>query len=161
MVGDRTFRQDLYYRLCVLHVKVPPLRDRPRDLPELCSHLLHQITSEPPPLADGELSRLAAYQWPGNVRELRNVLERALIVQRGYRGLRPSELLTPAQSVPAPPQTEEAQDAPDEVPTLSEAERRAIEHALRACDGNLTQTARTLGVALSTLKRKLDRYGLR
>ena len=160
MAQERSFRQDLFFRLCVLHIWLPPLRARPNDLPDLCRHLLTTIAQDPPPLADGELERLATYDWPGNVRELRNILERTVIVQRGCTRLTPSELLTRASSAPAPPQ-QLGLPATDGVVTLHEAERQLIEKALEACSGNLTQTARTLGVALSTLKRKLDRYGLR
>ena len=86
-VGDRTFREDLFYRLNVFSITVPPLRERREDIPKLAGHLLTEIASEnnvaPKPLSSGARVALLAYQWPGNVRELRNAMETASLVARG------------------------------------------------------------------------------
>jgi DNA-binding NtrC family response regulator len=150
--GD--FRSDLFYRLGVMHIDMPPLRERYGDIPELCRHLLTTICGREIILEDDELARLAAYHWPGNVRELRNVLERAAIVQAG-RPLAPSGLLA-GGAMASPVVT-----APDEteILPLSVVEERHIRMALSRCKGNLTRTAKALGIALSTLKRKVKQLG--
>ena len=156
-VAAKRFRGDLYYRLAVLEIRLPPLRDRRDDIPTLASHLLGSIgpCGGPPPFAAGELERLQAYDWPGNVRELRNVLERALLLQRAP--LRPSSLLAPPQSGSSPPAGGPSVEAAEAVVTLDQIERRHIEQALRTTGGNLAQAARLLGISLSTLKRRRDR----
>jgi DNA-binding NtrC family response regulator len=146
------FRKDLYFRIHVLGIHVPPLRQRPQDLPELCRHLLAELDPHGGrrDLGPGELAALQAYAWPGNVRELRNVLERALLQAAPAGPLRPSGLLSGATSpVPDPVAV------PPTVPTLAEAERDCISRALSESGGNQTRAARALGIALSTLKRKI------
>ncbi len=155
-VRDGGFRSDLYYRLGVLEVNVPPLRERPGDMDPLCRHLLRDICGREVALEPAEIERLSGYGWPGNVRELRNVLERAVLVQ-GHGRLAPSSLLGPAKERSRRIRKTDAEP----VRPLDEVERREIERALRQLDGNLTRTAERLGIALSTLKRKIQRYGLR
>ncbi len=170
LVAAHRFRADLYYRLDVLRVRLPPLRERLDDLGPLCEDLLARIAGKTRAvrLAPGELERMARYEWPGNVRELRNVLERAWLLHG--ESLRPSELLeaaaqdrSPSSRVlrvaPAsqPPATAEA--APHA--TLEQIERRHVEQTFRECGGNLAQTARRLDVSLSTLKRMAARFGLK
>lgn len=148
------FRQDLFFRLDVIRIDVPPLRAHREDIPELCAHLLGTIAAAPRTLAPGEAERLAAYDWPGNVRELRNVLERAVILEP-HGPLAPSRLLGPAPSG-------ETSAVPDSlITTLEEVERRHIEATLRRLDFNLSRTARALGISLSTLKRRARALGLR
>ncbi len=156
-VAEGRFRADLFYRLEVMRVRSPPLRERPGDLPALCEHLLERIAAGRtlPPLAPGELDRLAAYPWPGNVRELKNVLERAAVLQR--EALRPSELLSTASAAAGHSPVGEAAG---EAETLAVAEQRHVETALRRESGNLARTARALGISLSTLKRKVKEYAL-
>jgi len=149
------FRSDLYFRLSVMRIHMPPLRQRSGDLDALCRHLLSDICGQEVHLEADELARLAAYHWPGNVRELRNILERSAIIQAG-QPLAPSELLTgQVQKAHLP-----TQSSSDEILTLEEVEQRHIRSVLSRCEGNLTQTARSLGIALSTLKRKVKRSGL-
>ncbi|MDX9886384.1 sigma-54 dependent transcriptional regulator [Thauera sp.] len=140
------FREDLYYRLAVVDLPLPPLRARSEDIPDLMRHFMQQLSVQlgvaPLSLSHEVVSRLAAYRWPGNVRELRNYVERSMIL-----GCFPS----------AP----SGAPAPDEVPaagelalTLAEVERRHIERVVDDCAGNKTEAARRLGVARKTLERK-------
>ena len=148
------FRQDLFFRLNVMTILIPPLRDHLDDLPELCSRLVEDVCGAPRPLATGEIERLSAYDWPGNVRELRNLIERAAILG-GTAPLAPSNLLGRPE-VPAPA----APGKGTELPTLEEVERQHLDRVLRQLGGNLSQTARAVGISLSTLKRKIRQYGL-
>jgi DNA-binding NtrC family response regulator len=155
-VAAGAFRADLYYRLDVLRVRVPPLRERRADLPALCAYLVGKLAGRAPApsFAPGELERLAEYGWPGNVRELRNVIERSVVLHRDP--LRPSEFLGPA--APAP-RAAGAPGAAAGAPTaLAEVERRHILAVLEAQGSNLARTARALEISLSTLKRKLRSY---
>lgn len=149
------FRQDLFFRLNVIRIDVPPLRAHLEDIPELCAHLLGTIAGSSRPLAPGEAERLAAYGWPGNVRELRNLLERAVILEP-EGPLAPSRLL-----VGSAPSGSEASGPAGPVLSLEEVERRHLELTLRQLGFNLSQTARALGISLSTLKRKVRELGLR
>ncbi len=157
--AHQRFRRDLYYRLDVVRIRLPPLRERTEDLPALCATLLARACGGPGcELAQGEVERLAAYPWPGNIRELRNVMERACIVQRPP--LRPSLLLNLGAPAPVLAPIGEAPVAPPSDLTLAELERQHIEAALRRCSGNVTLAARTLGISLSTLKRRVRDSGL-
>src|SRR5512143_2100688 len=154
----KTFRKDLYYRLSVVRIHVPPLREHREDIPALCGYLLSQIAKgRQVEISDVEIEKLQEYDWPGNVRELRNILERALFLQKGTV-LEPSRLLA-KQVVAAKtaPQT----TTPAEVKSLAKVEQEFIQCTLSALSGNLTQTAKTLGISISTLKRKLKEYGLK
>jgi DNA-binding NtrC family response regulator len=149
----KSFRKDLYYRLSVILIHLPPLRDRRGDIPALCSHLLRSITGHSLEVPDRDLVQLMKYDWPGNVRELRNILERAVLLQKGAV-IEPSELLgEPAHSAPASSCTE-TQDG-EELHTLEEVENRHIRKVLDRFSSNYTRTAKALGISLSTLKRKL------
>jgi transcriptional regulator with PAS, ATPase and Fis domain len=157
-IEQGAFREDLYYRLSVIRIHIPPLRDRREDIPELCGYFIHTMAPERHvDLPDSELARLMDYEWPGNVRELKNVLERSLILQKGT-ALRPSEFL----NVDFSASSASSYSAPrgNGVSSLEEVEREHIRHALDAFAGNYTRTARALGISLSTLKRKLRSYGL-
>jgi two-component system response regulator HydG len=149
-VESRRFRADLYYRLQVLTILLPPLRDRRDEIGALARSLLPRGATLG---ADAERA-LAAYGWPGNIRELRNTLWRASILADGaVIGAEHLGLMAP----PSP----SAASVPDDATVLSlaDAERRAIVAALRASDGNRTQAAERLGIARSTLLEKLKRYG--
>lgn len=160
-VLDRTFRSDLYYRLSVIRIHVPPLRERPEDIPALCSHLLSTMTGgRLDTLAVKEIERLTSYGWPGNIRELRNVLERATILQ-----LKRGEAMMPSRFIGESAVMEHADRSPSarsaEVLTLEKLERSHIATVLEHHSGNLTRAAKSLGIALSTLKRKVKLYGLK
>jgi DNA-binding NtrC family response regulator len=158
-VKRRKFREDLYYRLGVIKLQIPPLRARASDLPELCTFLLEKIAKgRRVRLAEGEAEKLARYAWPGNVRELKNVIERAVILQQGP-DLRPSEFL-PSGAAPIvrekskiEPRSAEAASA-----ALHDVEKEHILSALSQHNGNFSRTARAIGISLSTLKRRLKSY---
>jgi DNA-binding NtrC family response regulator len=157
----KTFRADLFYRLSVIQIHIPPIRERTRDIPELCDYFLTSkldSSQNHRRLSEKELGKLMEYNWPGNVRELRNVLERAVILQRDGE-LRPSELLS--KGSPRSAAIGNASGKQGDILTIEELEKSHIEHVLGLLDGNYTRAAKALGVALSTLKRKLRKYGLR
>ncbi len=149
----KTFRKDLYYRLSVVRIHLPPLRERRGDVPELCRHLLKEISGgREAVVRDAELEKLGRYDWPGNVRELKNVLERAYLLQGGS-DLRPAELLGAEGDVVRRegPATEEG----EEILPLEIVENRHIRQVLDRLSGNYTKAAKALGISLSTLKRKV------
>ncbi len=137
-----SFRADLYHRINVLNIHMPPLSEHPEDIPELASLFMSQISHQlgRPPLALGEdvLLNLATYDWPGNVRELRNLIERSLIL-----GEFPPEFAGGA-----------ADYCPENPDTLACVERRHILRILEACGGNRAEAARRLGVSRKTIDRK-------
>lgn len=151
----KKFRSDLYYRLSVIRIHMPPLRERKEDIPELCRYLMRKIAGTDISLEKGEIKRLMEYDWPGNVRELKNVLERAFLTQK-ERSLKPSELLG-TKFLTSLSQIESS----DKIITLEEMEKNHIRKVLNQLSGNLTKTASALGISLSTLKRKLREYKLR
>jgi len=156
----KAFRKDLYYRLSVMKIHLPPLRERRGDIPELCDYLLKKLVKGRGVKISGpEMDRLMAYDWPGNVRELKNVLERAAIVQKKEPELRPSELLSGRTSVPeaCPPSQESAAN----ILSMEEVEINHIRFALQRFSGNVTKTAAALGIPLSTFKKRIRKYGLK
>ena len=154
------FRKDLYYRLSVIRIHLPPLRERRQDIPGLCGYLLKRMGYRHAELPEAEHAKLMNYDWPGNVRELKNILERAIILQHGSE-LRPSLLIETTRSIePAVSSRPPSLDG-DGMLTLDEMEKRYIQQTLDKLRGNLAQTARALGISLSTLKRKIKAYGLK
>jgi len=158
LVRDGRFRSDLYYRLNVYPVTVPPLRERPEDVLPLARGLVAEAAAAlgraVPELGGEAEAALLEHGWPGNVRELRNVVERAVVRCRGT-GLEPAHLGLTA--VPLPPRSAApAGGMPAELPLeLATLERLAIEEALRRVNGNRTHAARLLGIGLRTLRNKL------
>jgi len=148
------FREDLYHRLSVFPIRLPPLRERPGDLEPLAAFLLGRIGAQlgRPGLAltADALAQLRGHPWPGNVRELANVLERAAILTDG------DELGTGALVIGAPSSTPAATVGP----TLADAERQAIQRALAAEGGNRKRAAALLGIGLRTLYDKIKQYQL-
>ncbi len=159
-VRERRFRDDLYYRLNVLRIHIPPLKKRTGDIPALCTYMLTEMAfAREPAIPHYEMERLMAYDWPGNVRELKNVLERAALLQKGDR-IRPSCYLgMPVRQSPASlsPTFEEADG---QVLSLQDVERLHIAHVLDETKGNYARTARILEISLSTLRRRIKQYGL-
>src|SRR5262249_22114090 len=153
-VARGVFRRDLYYRLSVMPIEVPPLRERREEIPQLARTLASTLVrrfSGPRRVVLGRLvlRALARYDWPGNVRELRNVLERAIILSRG--AAIELEHLAPEIRGAAPGSTSER---------LEDVERAHILRVLEAARGNRTRAAAVLGISRSTLKRKLAEYGV-
>lgn len=156
-VREKSFRNDLYYRLSVIRIHLPPLRERKEDIPKLCEYFIGKMSRDPHlRLSATELTRLQEYEWPGNVRELKNVIERSLIIQRGQT-LRPSLLLT--NTVVAPLNRPSSMQDADIIP-LEESEKKWILLALKKFNGNYSQSSKALGISLSTLKRKVKSYHL-
>jgi transcriptional regulator with GAF, ATPase, and Fis domain len=180
-IAQRTFREDLYHRLAVVTIHVPPLRERRKDIPSLIDYFLtryaHELAIQKPPVADDVLHRLREYSWPGNVRELEHLIHRVLIFTRGY----------PIQASDLPPGPDGGvgapvpQAAPLEAPAwldlirayldayrgsraheelIENVERLLLSEALQRCNGNQTHAARLLGIPRPTLHAKLERFGL-
>lgn len=162
-VAAGRFRQDLYYRIGVTRLVVPPLRDRAGDVALLMEHLTEKLTRRHGvprrKFLPEALALMEAYPWPGNVRELRNVLESLVLTGPGAEVLREDVLpLLLPEAVPAPRPAGPAAAATADLARLDDAEREAIRRAVQAADGNLTESARRLGISRSTLYRKLERY---
>jgi DNA-binding NtrC family response regulator len=149
------FRQDLFFRLNVVQITLPPLRERKSDIPLLVSSLLEKFSDQGRPIrtvSEDAMRRLISYDWPGNVRELENAIERAVAMSSGpilHIGDLPSNLQhTSDQEFPEP----------EQLTTLDEMERRAILRALRETSGDKLAAARLLGIGKTTLYRKLKQY---
>ncbi len=154
-IRNSAFRQDLYFRLNVVQVKLPPLRERKSDIPLLVSYFLEKFCDPQRPvrtISEDAMRRLMAYDWPGNVRELENAIERAVALGSGpilHVGDLPSNLqYASAERLPEN----------DELVPLEELERRAIFRALRETGGDKLAAARLLGIGKTTLYRKLKQY---
>lgn len=150
-----TFRQDLYFRLNVVQIKLPPLRDRKVDLPLLVAHFLEKFSDPLQPvraISDDALRRLMAYDWPGNVRELENAIESAVALS--------SESVLTADDLASVPNGALVPNAPNskELVPLEEIERLAILNTLRETGGDKLAAARLLGIGKTTLYRKLKAY---
>ncbi len=158
-IKNKAFRDDLYYRLSVIRIHIPPLRARKQDIPKLCEYFIGKMSRDVKiRLTDSELAKLMEYEWPGNVRELKNVIERSLIIQRGQT-LKPSLLLRSGQNSSTTSMDNDA-GSEYEVETLETMEKQCISRALKKYGGNYSQTAKALGISLSTLKRKVKQYKL-
>jgi DNA-binding NtrC family response regulator len=166
MTRAGTFRDDLYYRLCVLPIRLPPLRDRREDIPDLARHFLDRFRREtgggPEELSDEAMRVLTAHPWPGNVRELQNIIERSVVLNRDRRTLEARDLPTYLLDGRVP-------DAFDIGTiygrvTLEEAEqsfeKALILRALAETGGNYSQAARILGTTRRILKYKVDKLGI-
>ena len=156
MVAERTFREDLYYRLRVVEIVIPPLRDRPADIPRLAAHMIRSAASTlgtaTPVLADDAVSRLMEHTWPGNVRELENCLTRAVVLAAG-NVVRAEHLSIALASARASAPT-------DAIRPLDEIEREQVTRALAVTAGHKTRAAEMLGVSRPRLNRLIEKYGL-
>ena len=159
-IEEGRFRRDLYYRLNVITLELPPLHSREEDIELLAEHFLAAQAEGDPrgakKLSAKALTVLKEYHWPGNVRELENVIERAVVLTAGAT-IKPEAL--PSRLREAPPEPL-VQDRPAANPALDIIERAYIEHVLRAEAGNKTRAAEVLGIDPSTLYRKIKRYDL-
>ena len=157
MCATGEFRQDLYYRLNVIPLVIPPLRERPDDLLPLATRLLARIAARqgrgPMSLSRDAVERMRARPWPGNVRELENLLERATVFNEG-------DVIGPEHFPDSPAALPGGEASEGEIRSLSEVEREQIEKALRSVNGNKSAAARLLGLDRKTLYRKIELYGL-
>ena len=169
LVAEGRFRADLYFRLGVVQLRRPPLRERSADILLLARHFLQvhaQRYGKPVPvLAEAAERALLEHRWPGNVRELRNVIEQAVLLDSSgiiaARQLAQSQLDLPAASAPAASVGADLRLAsPGAERTLPEMERLALIQALQRFDGNVTRSARELGISRDTLRYRIEKYGL-
>ena len=162
-VAAGKFREDLFYRLNVVRIAIPPLRERPEDVAPLADHILRRLERRHGwvglSLAPESLRTLQAGDWPGNVRQMENVLARAAIAARG-RPILPEHLEGGDAADPAIPASPDPANPLPLRAILAEVERRAIRQALLACDGNRTRTAERLGISRRQLFDKLREYDL-
>jgi DNA-binding NtrC family response regulator len=158
LVEAGTFREDLYYRLNVIPVTLPPLRERKEDIPLLVEHFLAQFRVEMQKPLEGVsseiLEMLMAHDWPGNVRELRNVLERGAVLARG-------PIITPMDLELAPAAAPGAAASAEPADSLREVERKHIVATLKQHHWNITRSAKALGIDRVTLYNKIKRYQIR
>jgi DNA-binding NtrC family response regulator len=169
-IEKKTFRSDLYYRLNVIPVKIPPLRERNGDILHLATHFLEKFSNEKgvkkPNLSGKAASLLNGYPFPGNVRELENIIERAVLITQGTT-ISPEafclddpgrfslpESSNPEVPLPAP------QESKNSTMTLKESEKALIYEALNKVDGNKTKAAKILGISVRTLWNKVHEYGM-
>lgn len=170
LVRAERFRQDLYFRLNVIEIIVPPLRERPEDIPELCAHILERLAAQTgvpaPILAPDAIEALGAYPFPGNVRELENILERAMTLCEGSR-IHDSDLrLTSSGQIGEPARADDdggqvRDDRADNLDSVLEnVERQTILNALEQARWNKTAAARNLGISFGALRYRMQKFGL-
>jgi DNA-binding NtrC family response regulator len=161
-VAQKRFREDLYYRLAVLTVSLPPLRERPGDVPRLARHFLATFAERfGKPLHDitpRAMQLLEQHAWPGNIRELKNTLERATLLAHGEVLDRQDLELTPSASAS---QSSSTLELPPSGLDLRELERTLVSQALRRCRGNVTRAGRLLGLNRDQVRYRVDKFGLR
>jgi transcriptional regulator with PAS, ATPase and Fis domain len=157
------FREDLYYRLNVLPIFLPPLRDRSTDIPALVEHFVGRFAraaeKAPPRVAPQTLAALMRYRWPGNVRQLESILERAVLLAEGEE-LGPDLLPPEVRENVASTLSGLEIDIPDEGISLESLERELLEKAVRKAGGTLTRAARLLGISYRTLQYRLEKFGI-
>ncbi|RMG59335.1 MAG: sigma-54-dependent Fis family transcriptional regulator [Deltaproteobacteria bacterium] len=171
-VEEKKFREDLYYRLSVFTIRVPPLRERKEDVRHLLFHFGRLVAEENGlpwgGFAPEVVEICESYSWPGNVRELRNAVETMVLLSGGGevkrehvpREILDAVLLRDRSPIPVPGRASETEGVADEVLPLQELEKRAIVNALKATGNNKTKAAKLLGIGLRTLYRKVKEYGI-
>jgi two-component system response regulator HydG len=163
MVEDKRFREDLYYRINVIHIPLPPLRARGGDVLLLAQHMLRHhaavFDKKVLGLSAAAAERMLAYEWPGNVRELGNCIERAVALAH-FEEIQVEDLPEKIRNQQTRRST--SMQGPDhpELMTLEEVERRHVLRVLEACEGNRTDAAKILDLDRKTLYRKLLRWGV-
>ena len=157
MVTEKTFREDLFYRINLITLRVPPLRERRDDIPLLVRHFVDEVSRrqgiDKPAIPADTLEMLARLPYPGNIRQLRNMVERAVIMSSGTLDKNLFENTTisvPAASAPI-----------SAASSLEDLEREAVAQALERAGGNLSSAARYLGITRQALYRRMDRYGFK
>jgi DNA-binding NtrC family response regulator len=157
------FREDLYYRLNVVPINIPPLRDRKEDIPFLTIHFVNKLSkelgTEAKEISPAALDRLVEHPWPGNVRELENTIERSLVLASG-EVLQPGDIRIEAPRGQAPPPSVQQSPLLPEGETLEHWEQMIIREALRRANGNKSQAARMLGLTRNALRYRLSQMGL-
>jgi len=155
-IREKRFREDLYYRLNVFPINLPPLRDRLESVQVLTDYLVRSISmrvgKKVSEISKDTLRQIKSYEWPGNVRELHNVIERAIILSRDSRLTLPSLTTSPVEIAPG--------SATKRLRSLRDLEKEAIEETIRETDGHRRNAAKILGISIRTLQYKLKEYGL-
>jgi DNA-binding NtrC family response regulator len=151
-----TFREDLYYRLNVVPINIPPLRERREDIPYLVEHFAKQFNGQ---ISEGAMERLMTYHWPGNVRELENVVERSVLLAQGPRVEAEDVKIDLAIGRPRPAAAAGDHFLPEGM-TLDEYEQSIIREALKRANGNKSQAARLLGLTRNALRYRLAQMGI-
>ncbi|HEY6003430.1 MAG TPA: sigma-54 dependent transcriptional regulator, partial [Anaeromyxobacter sp.] len=158
-IAERRFREDLFYRLAVVPLRIPPLRERREDVPLLAAHFLQRFvrrTGAEKSLAPEAVARLLEHDWPGNVRELENIIEQAAALSPGTL-IHAEDIHLEAHAAGAGAGHEAHRTL---AAAVEDAERRTIEAAVARCGGDLARVARELGVSSTTLWRKMKRLGI-
>jgi len=150
-----TFREDLYYRLNVVPMNIPPLRERKEDIPYLVDHFVKKFGGE---ISEGALARLVSYHWPGNVRELENVIERSILLAKGPR-VEADDIKIESGIGRARPAFSTDAFLPEGM-TLDQYEQSIIREALKRANGNKSQAARLLGLTRNALRYRLTQMGI-
>jgi len=164
-VEDGAFREDLFYRLAVVPLALPPLRERKEDIPEIAEHLFHKAKEkhgmQNVRVTPSVIARLAAYRWPGNIRELENLVERMLVLSNGEEITEedlPDELRRVSQPLHNPSLV---LDIPEEGISLEGVERELLLRALEKAAGNQTKAARYLDISRRTFIYRMEKHGIR
>ena len=161
-IKDKKFRKDLYYRLNVIPVRIPPLRERRGDVPLLCEYFLEKYSrlgrTSKPALSKEVAQLLENYKWPGNVRELENVIERAVLLAGGERILPEHLYLEKEGERNRRPAEASLESVASEDTTLKEMEKRLIFKTLEKAEGNRTRASEVLGISVRTIRNKLNGY---
>ncbi len=165
-IRTKTFREDLYYRLNVIPIQIPPLRDHREDIRFLAAHIIYRLNQDfgrvVQNISDAAIEDLTAYDWPGNVRELENLIGRAMIAMRPQETVIDLQHLPlmPCEKIAAPPASFSGQIQPLEK-TISDAERSAIQRALGETNGSRTKAAALLGISMRSMFYKMEKYCLK
>jgi transcriptional regulator with PAS, ATPase and Fis domain len=152
-IEEKRFRKDLYYRLSTVHIHIPPLRERTDDIPFLVDYFVREFNNQQLSVDEEQIGMLQEYHWPGNIRELRNVIERASLLYRGGPFQPARHMATPAMDTGA--DTASVPVGPETLQPLAVIEKEVVRQRLKRFQGNKSATARSLGISLNTLKRKL------
>lgn len=155
MIEQGMFREDLYFRLNVIEIAVPPLRERPDDILPLAEHFL-ALGEDPEPaeLSDDSRQALIAHEWPGNVRELQNKMQRAVLVKKGKQ-IQPEDL-----GISTGPQSPASSTSGQSIPPAGDGERAELERALREAKGVVARAAAQLGMSRQAMYRRMERLGI-
>ena len=164
MVENKRFREDLFYRINVFPIHIPPLRERKSDIPGLSNHFIREFAGAfgrtPPELSEKAVDNLVQYPWKGNIRELKNVLERAMILCKGSKITSDYLVLNPAREKVLEPANLEALIPVligDHGLTLDDLERNCIQYAMKVSNNNVSKAARFLGLSRATLRYRLEK----
>jgi two-component system NtrC family response regulator len=161
LVETGAFRKDLYYRLHVVPITIPPLRERREDIPPLVRHFLEKLGASGIRVTDKAMALLEGHDWPGNVRELENTIERALLLRRREEEIDAADLTLGKLKLENPAASRTMVAIPDEGIVLEDVEKNLIVEALRKTGGNQSAAARLLGISRQTLIYRMQKHAIR